>query len=423
MKLVFYFLAFLMMPNLIFSQQQNVTLKQCRDSAKINWPNFKKIALQEQNLDIITSTLNKNYLPKLTLSGSAMYQSEVVVFPEIDVPGLKGFFPTLPHDNYRTDLQLQQIIYDGGNTKSAKDLQIAASQLDETQVEIENYNLMEQINQLYLNILLLDQNNNILLTAKSEITENIKFLQSAYNNGTVLISELNKIIAEKLKIDKQLLDTKTSRINLIQSLASITGIDIYSETIFQAPREFQNTPTTIPQLRLFTAQQGINKANLAMEFRAKFPKLSFFANGGYGRPGYNFMDTKLHPYGIVGVNLSWNIIDWGTYTKQQEKNIINQKIIDASKEVFVKQNNLEIQKIKNDINNIRDQIVLDAKIIELKVNVKNSSWSKLKNGTITSNDYLKDFNDLKIAQQALEINRIKLIQKEITLNHLIGVQY
>ncbi len=160
-----------------------------------------------------------------------------------------------------------------------------------------------------------------------------------------------------------------------------------------------------------------------MEFRAKFPKLSFFANGGYGRPGYNFMDTKLHPYGIVGVNLSWNIIDWGTYTKQKEKTVVNQKIIDASKEVFVKQNNLEIEKIKNDINNIRDQIVLDAKIIELKVNVKNSSWSKLQNGTITSNDYLKDFNDLKIAQQALEINRIKLIQKEITHNHLIGVQY
>ncbi len=412
-----------MMPNIILSQQKSVTLKQCRDSAKVNWPNFKKIALQQQNVELIESTLNKNYLPKLTLSGSATYQSEVVVFPEIDVPGLQGFFPTFPHDNFRTDLQLQQIIYDGGNIKSAKNLQIAVNKIDETQIEIENYKLMEQINQLYLNILLLKQNNRILITAKSEITENIKFLQSAYNNGTVLISELNNIITEKLKIEKQLLNTHTSRVNLIKSLASITGIDIGSDTHFQIPTQFQSNPTIIPHIRLFSAQQGINQASLEMEFRNKIPQLSFFANGGYGRPGYNFMDTKLHPYGIIGINFSWKIIDWGMYTKQKEKTVVNQKIIDANKEVFVKQNNLEIEKIRNDIENILNQIELDAKIIKLKVDVKNSSWSKLENGTITSNDYLKYFNELKIAQQALEINRIKLIQKEITLIHLIGVQY
>ncbi len=423
MKLTLYILAFILMPNMIFSQQKNITLEQCRDSAKVNWPGFKKNVLQKENVELIKSTLNKNYLPKLTLSSSATYQSEVVVFPEIPTPGFQGFFPTFPNDNYRADIQLQQIIYDGGNTKNAKTLQLAANKLEETQDEIENYNLMEQINQLYLNIILLKQNINILNTAGSEIADNLKILKSAYNNGAVLISEVNKLTAAQLLIDKQILDTKTSRLNLIKTLQVLTGIQIDEDTFFRLPKGNKNNPTIIPQLKLFGFQGTINQASLEMEHIKKFPKLSLFANGGYGRPGYNFMNTDLHTYAMIGVNISWNIFDWGTYAKQQQKAAVKQNVINVNKDIFIKQNNLEINKITNDIGNINNQIELDTKIIIIKEDIKNLSWSKFKNGTITSNEYLKDFNDLKVAKQTLEINKIKLIQKRINLNHLKGELY
>ncbi|MFK5855639.1 MAG: TolC family protein, partial [Bacteroidota bacterium] len=242
-------------------------------------------------------------------------------------------------------------------------------------------------------------------------------------NGAVLVSELNKLIAEQLKIDKQLLDTEATQLNIINSLAVLTGLKLNSLTIFQVPEKQTYVSSTIPQLKIFSAQEIINQASLEMEFRNKFPKLSLFANGGYGRPGYNFMDTDLHPYGMVGLNLSWNIIDWGTYNKQKEKSLIKQKVINVNKQIFLKQNTLEIEKLKIDLLNIQSQIEIDAQIITIKEEIKNSSWSKFKNGTITSNDYLKDFNDLKIAQQTLEINRIKFIQKEISLKHLQGVKY
>jgi len=423
MKVVIVILSFIIFPNLAFSQQKSVTLEQCRDSAKVNWPNFKKLALNQENIELITSALNKNYLPKLTLSGSAKYQSEVVVFPEIQLPGMDDFFPSFPNDNYRTDLQLQQIIYDGGNTKTAKTLQLATNELEQTQIDIDNYNLMEQINQLYLNILLLKQNQDILHTAQTEIEENIKILKSAYRNGAILISGLNKIIAEQLKIEKQILNTKSARLNLITSLKVISGLDVDISTYYQVPEKPNSTHITLPQLKLFVTQGVINQASLEMNYRDKFPKLSFFASGGYGRPGYNFMDTDLHPYGMVGVNLSWKIIDWGTYSNQKEKTVIKQSVIDINRELFIKNNKLEIDKIKTELSNLKNQIKLDSEIISIKKEIKNSSWSKFKNGTITSNEYLKDFNDFKISQQSIEINKIKYIQKEITLNHMVGVQY
>ncbi|MEN8137752.1 MAG: TolC family protein [Bacteroidota bacterium] len=423
MKKALYILILLILPSMMFAQQLSVNLEQCRDSAKVNWPGFKKMAMQKENKELIIKTLNKNYLPKLTLGAGATYQSEVVVFPEIQIPGMDNFFPTIPNDNYRADLQLSQIIYDGGNTKSAKDLQLASNSLEETQIEIENYNLMEQINQLYLNVLVLEQNNIVLLTADKEIDENLKILQSAYNNGMILASELNKVKAEKITIEKQLMNNKTAKLNAIQSLAVLTGLEINYDTSFQVPGESTNKLNTLPQLKIFEAQEDLNKAGLEMEFRNKFPKIALFANGGYGRPGYNFMDTDLHSYGMVGVNLSWDVIDWGTYGKQKEKSEVKQKIIEANKEAFVMQNSLEVQKINNDLANIQNQIEMDKKVIKIKEEIKNSSWSKFQNGTITSNEYLKDFNDLKRAQQTLEINKIQLIQKELALKHLEGIKY
>ena len=409
--------------NLAFAQQKSITLEQCRDSAKVNWPSFKKTTIQNQNIDLINNTLNKNYLPRLTLSGSATYQSEVVVFPEINIPGMTDFFPSFPADNYRTDLQLQQIIYDGGNTKSAKTLQLAANSIEEIQIEIENYDLMERINQLYLNVVLLKHSKNILITAKTEIDENIKILKSAYSNGAILISEVNRVVAEKLKIEKQILNTNSSINSLVNSIITLTGLKITTSTHFIIPESISTVTATIPQFKIFSAQELLNQANLEMEHRSRFPKLMFFANGGYGRPGYNFMDTDLHPYGMVGINISWNIIDWGIHSMQKQKSIIKQKTIDINKEMFEKQNKLEIENTKSEISNLQNQLTVDTKIIKIKEEIKKSSWSKLQNGTITSNVYLKDFNDFKIAQQTLEINKIKLVQKEITLLHQQGVQY
>ena len=423
MKRLLHILVLITIPSFIGAQILSTNIEECRSSAKENWPTFKKMSYQQENRELVNKTLNKNYLPKLSLSGSATYQSEVVVFPEIGVPGMSDFFPTFPNDNYRADLLLTQVIYDGGNTKGAKNLQQASNTLEETKIEIENYNFMEQINKLYLNILLLEQNEVILITSKSEIEENIKILQSAYDNGMILVSELNKIKAEQIHIEKQIQNTYTSKLNLVQSLALLSGLDISTDTSFKTPGESTSEATTLPQLKIFQAQEDLNNASVETQFRNKFPQLFLFANGGVGRPGYNFMNTDLHTYGMVGVKFSWDVIDWGTYSTQKEKTEVKQKIINANKEAFVKQNSLEIQKTNNIISNLENQVEMDEEIIKLKNDIKDSSWSKFQNGTITSNEYLKDFNELKRSQQSLEINKIQIILKQLELQHLEGVEY
>ncbi len=421
MRKLNYLIVLLFFPGVLFAQLQSITLKQCTDAAKENWPGFKKMALQNENRELADEVLNKNYLPKLTFSGSASYQSEVVEFPT--VPNMDNFFPIFPNDNYRTDLQLTQILYDGGNTKKAKELQQASISLEERQIEIQNYNLMEQINQLYLTVLLLKKNQTVLLTALDEINENIKTLQSAFENGMILDSELNKIKVERISINKQILNTKTLEENTIKSLSVLTGLDISSKTVFEIPGQPLHKFSILPELKLFEAQKDLNLATLEIQNRNRFPKIALFANGGFGRPGYNFMNTDLHTYGIVGVNFSWDIFDWGVYSKQKEKTALKQKLIEADTEAFLKKNSLEIQKINNDIVNINRQISMDKEVVDIKAEIKNSSWSKFQNGTITSNEYLKDFTDLKRAQQTLEIDKIKLIQKRLELQHNTGVAY
>jgi len=121
-------LLLLLSTNILFAQENSVTLNKCREAAKTNWPNFKKLEYNEQNISLIDSELNKNYLPKLSLNASASYQSEVLTFPE--APGMEGLFPTLKKDNYNAELRLNQLIYDGGNIYGAKKLLLVGNKLE-----------------------------------------------------------------------------------------------------------------------------------------------------------------------------------------------------------------------------------------------------------------------------------------------------
>lgn len=423
MKRINYIISLLLLVNIAYTQQNNITIEQCRSLAKENWPNFKKMTLINEREGLIEKTLNKNYLPKVTLGARATYQTEVVEFPEIKAPGMDNIFPEFPNDNYRVELQLQQIIYDGGNTKRAKEFQTTANTIESVKIEMSNYSLMDKINKIYLKILLLEQNEAVLQTTKLEIIENIKVLQSLYDNEMILLSDLNKIKAEQLSLEKQILSTNTSKINLIQTLAMMTNADIDSSTVFEIPINTSYASATLPKIRVFEAQESMSKASLEMDMKNKFPTLSLFANGGYGRPGYNFMNTDMHTYAMAGINFSWEIFDWGLYGKKKEKYAIDSKMIEINKEAFVLQNNLDIKSNSNDIKNLEQQIDMDKEIIQIKEEVKKASWSKWKNGAINFNEYLKDLNDLKKAKQTLEINKILLIEKNITIKHLEGVEY
>jgi outer membrane protein TolC len=397
---------------------QEITLDSCISAAKQNWPAFKKQLTINSQRQLINETLNKNYLPKLNLSGQATYQSEVVTFPE--VPTMPGFFPVIPQDNYSVEIGINQIIWDGGTVKSAKEVQYAANDIEAQKLNVETYGLIGKINQLYSNYLYLNKSKSILQISENELEKNLTTLNSAYENGTLLKSDLDNIKAEKLKLQKELIAVESSRLNVIHSINLITGLNLDTTYRFTNP-VIQSTSGGIrPELALMDAQVNYTNTTISKFKANRMPKFLAFGRAGYGRPGYDFLNTDLHGYYMVGARFTWEIFDWNLFKKQKEQITLQQQIIRDSKATLEKQISLEKSQYLFEIAQLKKQIEIDKEIAALKMSVYKSAESKMNNGSITSTEYLKLFNEWKRAKLTAEMDKLKLTTAQLNHNHAQG---
>ncbi len=405
-----------LLPLMVFGQK--ITLDSCVNAAKQNWPAFKKQLAIAGQRQLIDETLNKNRLPKLNLSGQATYQSEAVTFPE--VPTIPGFFPEFPQDNYNVELGVNQVIWDGGAVKFNKAMQYAANEVEVEKLNVETFGLIGKINQLYTQYLFLDKSGSILKVSAGELDKNMATLQSAYQNGAILKSDLNNIKAERLKLKKEMVRVELSKLNVLTTLNLITGLQLDTTRQFIVPQIKQDVQAVRPELALMDAQLNFSGSAIAKYKTVRMPKFFAFGKAGYGRPGYDFMNTDLHGYYMVGAKFTWQVFDWNLFKKKKEQVVLQQQIISDNKAIMAKQISIEEQRYLNEIDQYQQQTEIDAQIEQLKKSVYLAAESQMKNGTITSTEYLKLFNEWKRAKLTSELDKLKLITARLNYNHAKG---
>ena len=131
-----------------------ITLDFCYRQAEKHYPLSRQKDLYSQSTALHLSNLNKNWLPQTTINGIASYQSEVTSFA-LDLPATfpKIGFPNVPKDQYKLTLDLNQSIYDGNSTNFQKKVENTNLQADQKNLQIQLYQLKDQINQLFFNCL------------------------------------------------------------------------------------------------------------------------------------------------------------------------------------------------------------------------------------------------------------------------------
>jgi outer membrane protein TolC len=413
------FLLILLTP--IGFQAQEITLNECVNAAKKNWPVFKKRSIITQQKDAIIKIAEGKKLPQLNLSAQATYRSEVTTFPTIPNPALSNIFPELPQDNYQLELGITQNIIDGQMIKAQKRTELISNDLKADQALLEEYQLIGKINQLYINYIFLKNKEDVLQLSQKEMTVNIEALKSSVENGVVLPKKLEQLQAELLKIKKELLTLKTTRQKLIESLNLLTGLNLTKNTIFQLPEISMPQKTIRPETKLLSTQINYLKAKQTVFEATKKPKLMAIGKLGYGRPGFDMFNTDLHAYYLAGLRFSWQFWDWHQL-KEQKKILKNeQDILEDQKAVIEKEIILKNNQYLSDIKNYKAQIDIDKNIVILKENIYHTAKSQYDNGYITTTEYLKAFNDLKRARLQTEIDKIKLIEAQLNYMYNQGI--
>ena len=388
-----------------------LTLQQAFSSAEKAYPVSNQKTLLQQSEELNNENLNTGYLPQFNINAQASYQSDVTKI-NIPITGIK--VPEQSKDQYKAYADVSQLLFDGGLIKEQKRVQQLSTSVEESKVNVELYNLKSRINTLYFSILyqqeVLNQTNLLL----ADIETGIGKVTPQVENGTTLRSNLLVLQAQQLQTRQRAIDIQQTKKGLLNALSVLLNIPLTESTQLQKPSFSFVTDTVIarPELVLYSNQSNLLQQQKNLISTKNLPKLSAFAQGGYGRPALNLLSNQFDPYYIAGLRLNWSL--GSLYTAKHDKALlsVNQRSVDIQKETFLLNTQSQLSQQAADIGKYTSLINSDMDIIAIRKKITEAAKAQLDNAVITTNDYLKEINAEDEARLSLIIHQLQLLQSE-----------
>ena len=154
------------------------------------------------------------------------------------------------------------------------------------------------------------------------------------------------------------------------------------------------------------------------------PRLSVFAQGVYGDPGYDsfeaMMKRDLTWNGMIGAKLTWNIGNLYTNKNDKKKLQIQRKYNENQREVFLFNNKLDQTESREQIERYKKLSMEDDDIVSLRKNVRIATEKKLAHGIINSNDLIQQIIKENNARNDKIIHQIQMLSEIYDLKYIIN---
>lgn len=419
MKKIMISLALIMLSSVSRAQ----TLEECQQAAEKNYPLIKQYGLIAKTTQLTVKNIQKGWLPQVTASAQATYQSAVTAWPEsmqtmYQQMGLnmKG----LSKDQYKIGIDLQQTIYNGGAISSQRNIAQKEGKVQEAQTETDLYQVRRRVNEMYFSLLLLNEQIQLNEDVKALLQSSEKKLSAMVKGGTAATSDLDNVRAERLSVEQQNENLKQQKLMLQRMLSVFCGFEV-NNTQKPKPIQIASLVNKRPEMRLYNSQLELTEAKeKALDTQLR-PKLGLFAQGFYGYPGLNMfedmMNRKWSLNGIVGIKLSWNVSAFYTHKNDKARLSAQREMIENAREVFLFNNKLEEIQQNENINRYQTMMKSDDEIIVLRTNVRKAAESKLAHGIIDVISLLREINNENAAKTQQTIHKIDMLKEMYNLKY------
>ena len=395
---------------------QGQTLEECQQAAERNYPLIRQLDLISKTTELTVANIQKGWLPQVSASAQATYQSKVASWPEQMVQMMQSMdmdMKGLTKDQYRMGIDVSQTIYDGGAISSQKAIARQQGKVQEAQTEINIYHVRKRVNEMYFALLMLDEQLVLNHDLQELLAGNERKLQAMVKGGTAAKSDWQSMTAERLNVVQQATSLESQKRMLTAMLSTFCGIEV-KEVRKPAMAEIGGENSR-PELRMFDAQLRLATAQEKALNSALMPKLSVFAQGYYGYPGLNmFEDMMSHNWslnGIIGARLTWNIGALYTRKNDKAKLQMQRNLTESNREVFLFNNRLEQIQQNEEIVRYRKLMADDEEIIVLRSAVRKASESKLQHGIIDVNDLVREINQENAARVQQRVHEIEMLKQ------------
>ena len=295
------FLALTMLPMLV----QGQTLEECQQAAEKNYPLIQQYGLIEKTTQLTVANIQKGWLPQVSITAQATYQSDVTAWPDEMKTMMSGMgidMKGLTKDQYRVGIDVQQTIYDGGIIASQKRIAREQGKVQAAQNEVNIYNVRKRVNEMYFSLLLIDEQIKLNNDLQTLLAGNERKLESMTRRGTAAESDLQNVKAERLNAIQKATELASQKQMLQRMLSTFCGIEINN---IQKPQVKADGGGLMaegrglmaenhrPELKALDAQIDVLNAQEKALNATLMPKVGVFAQGYYGYPGLNMFEDMM----------------------------------------------------------------------------------------------------------------------------------
>lgn len=413
--------------------QRTVSLEECYAAAQRNYPLVRQYELIEKSKDYTLSNASRAYLPQVTFSAKASWQSDVTKFSldkeklaqsqfgsMIDPDELAGMIPTISKDQYGASIDVSQTIWDGGAVKARKDAAASQAEADARSVDASIYGLRARVNELFFGIILMQSNIEQCNLMLSNLEINYKKVESYIENGVAGQADLDAIRIQQLKTRQEALNLDNTKRAYIRMLGLLTGLDLGEDAALTKPEPIISGTSQIqrPELAMYEAQLKALESQNRQITAGLTPKFGLYVSGGYGRPGLNMLDNEFRPYLTAGVRMTWNIGNF--YTKRNDLRLIETRKagIETQRQTFLLNTSMDISGKDSEIRALREQLEYDDEIIALRQSVLRANEARMAEGTTSGSDLVGFMNDELLARQEKAAREVRMLLAMYNLKYV-----
>lgn len=399
------------------STKASVTLQECREKARENYPLVRRYDLIRATKECNVHNASLAWLPRIELDGGGAWLSNVTDGADLgEILGRMASMIDLTGKKeqpwqYKVGATVTQNIWDGGASDLGKKTAEAVAAKDEAELEVSLYELQRQVDEVFFSVLLLEER---LKQAKSrlEVLEsNLAKMKSIYEEGGVSTMDFKSMEAEVKSAGQQIKLIENNIRSSRLSLSLLTSTNLGEEPL-AIPAEPDNLPVR-PEYAFIENSRRLLELGLKKLDVDLHPKIGFFLDTYYGYPGRNIFKglTDHNPSinAMMGVQLKFNLSP--LYTRKNDKMLINNQIqnLDVQKDMLDFKTRLSNTGVSQEILFLRQTLEDDSEILQLRTDVRKAAEERLDNGVIDASDLLAKIKEEADASLQKSIHQIELL--------------
>ena len=422
------FLAVVMVTR-VAAAQDTLRLSTLQRAAVQADPRGEQFQLLRSATDERLGVLGSERLPQATLNGRVSHQSDVTI-PKTTVPGV--IFPDLPKDRWESTVDVQQLLYDGGNLSQRRRLEQARHDESAAGITAELYGLRSEVNTAFFSAFLLQQRSAEYDALITDLDARLASARARVEAGTALSRDAAEIEAERVRADLDREQARASRRASHVVLADLVARPIDTNAVLLLPTEEPEkthalSPAAMAELRQRPEFEQFRRSRQRLQSEAALaatenrPQLSAYGQAGVGLPGLDQLRTTSDAFWQAGLRVQWRPWTWRSAGRTAAALQLEQQSVERDEQAFARSLARQVASTLEDIARLSATLSQDERVVSLRTDIERQARAQYDEGSITTADYVEARTDVLEARLTLQRHRVELAQARATYLTTLGL--